>query len=209
MNLITGATGLLGSHIVEQLCLRNRPVRVLVRPGSDRSWLQTQSVEFAEGDISDPASLQKACQGVKTVYHAAARVGDWGPWSDFVKVTIQGTRKVAEAASAAQCERFIHISSISAYGHPDGEGLVLDESAPLGVDLHRWSYYSRAKAQVENELRTMHEAGKLPLTVIRPSWLYGPATGLPSSAWPRCSASVKPRSSATAKTVSTSSTPAT
>lgn len=174
MNLVTGATGLLGSHIVEQLRLRNRPVRVLVRRGSDLGWLKTQGVEFAEGDLSDKAALQKACQGVKVVYHAAARVGDWGPWDDFVRITIDGTRNLAEAASAAGCDRFLHISSISAYGHPDGEGVILDETAPLGSCLHKWSYYSRAKVQAEHDLWAMHKAGKIKLTVVRPSWLYGP-----------------------------------
>jgi 2-alkyl-3-oxoalkanoate reductase len=174
MNLVTGATGLLGSHIVEQLRLRNRPVRVLVRPSTDLAWLKAQNVEFVNGDLSDKASLHKACKGIQTVYHAAARVGDWGPWEDFVKITIDGTRNLAEAASAAGCDRFVHISSISAYGHPDGEGIVLDETAPLGAHLHHWSYYSRAKVQAEHDLWNMHKTGQLKLTVIRPSWLYGP-----------------------------------
>jgi 2-alkyl-3-oxoalkanoate reductase len=174
MNLVTGATGLLGSHIVEQLRLRNRPVRAIVRRNSDTGWLKTQGVECVEGDLSDRAALQKACTGVTTVYHAAARVGDWGPWEDFVKITIEGTRNLAEAASVAGCQRFIHISSISAYGHPNQEGLVLDETAPLGTNLHKWSYYSRAKVKAEQNLWAMHKNGKFPLTVIRPSWLYGP-----------------------------------
>ncbi len=174
MNLVTGATGLLGSHIVEQLRLSQRPVRVLVRPGSDRTWLTPLNVEFVEGDLGDPDSLAQACAGVTTVYHAAARVGDWGPWDDFVKITIEGTRHLARAAAAAGVDRFIHISSISAYGHPDGEGLVLDETAPLGVNLHKWSYYSRAKVRAEHDLWEMYRAGKIKLTVIRPSWLYGP-----------------------------------
>jgi len=174
MNLVTGATGLLGSHIVEQLRLRDKPVRVLVRLGSDTDWLKQQNVEFVYGDLSDRTLLTKACEGVRIVYHAAARVGDWGPWADFVKVTIEGTKNLAEAATDAGCERFLHISSISAYGHPDGEGLVLDETAPLGENLHHWSYYSRAKVQTEKNLWAMHEAGRIRLTVIRPSWLYGP-----------------------------------
>ncbi len=174
MNLVTGSTGLLGSHIVEQLRLRNRPVRVIVRAGSDLSWLKTQDVEIVEGDLADRGSLERACQGIQTVYHAAARVGDWGPWEEFVQITIEGTRNLAQAAAAAGVERFIHISSISAYGHPDGEGLVIDETHPLGQNLHKWSYYSRAKVQAEWDLWAMHEAGKLRLSVIRPSWLYGP-----------------------------------
>ena len=174
MNLITGATGLLGSHIVEQLIKRDMPVRALVRRGSDTSWLREQPIELVEGDIVDRPSLDRAMRGVTCVYHCAARVGDWGPWHEFVRISIEGTRHVVDAAVAAGVERFIHISSISAYGHPDGDGLVLDESAPLGVDLHRWSYYSRAKVQAEEIVWKAHNAGKLKVTVIRPSWLYGP-----------------------------------
>ena len=174
MNLVTGASGLLGSHIVEQLVCRSRPVRALVRPSSDTSWLVKQGVELVEGDITDSASLARALEGVACVYHAAARVGDWGPWSDFVRVTIDGTANMVAAAQAAGVTRFIHISSISAYGHPDGEGLVLDETAPLGQGLHKWSYYSRAKVAAEKLVWEAHERNGLPLTVIRPSWLYGP-----------------------------------
>jgi nucleoside-diphosphate-sugar epimerase len=71
-------------------------------------------------------------------------------------------------------QRFGHISSISAYGHPNEEGLVIDESAPLGVNLHKWSYYSRAKVAAERLVWAAHERGDLVVTVIRPSWLYGP-----------------------------------
>lgn len=174
MNLVTGATGLLGSHLVEQLRLRGRPVRAIVRRSSDVSWLASQGVECVEADLSDRASLERACRGVQTVYHAAARVGDWGPWEEFVEITVNGTRNLAEAAAAAGVQRFVHISSISTYGHPDGEGLIIDETAPLGVQLHKWSYYSRAKVEAEKLLWAMHEQGKIRLTVIRPSWLYGP-----------------------------------
>ncbi|MGB9624275.1 MAG: NAD-dependent epimerase/dehydratase family protein [Phycisphaerae bacterium] len=173
MNLVTGGTGLLGSHIVEQLRKRNRPVRVLVRPGSDITWLKTQGVEFAEGDVTDLESLRRACRGVDCIYHAAARVGDWGPWEDFVRITVQGTANLIEAAAEVPGRRFIHISSISAYGHPNGDGLVLDETAPLGQNLHHWSYYSRAKVEAERLVWAAHREGRIRLTVIRPSWIYG------------------------------------
>jgi 2-alkyl-3-oxoalkanoate reductase len=175
MNLVTGATGLLGSHIVEQLRRRERPVRALVRPGADVRWLKTQDVEMISGDLNDLATIRRACQGVQCIYHAAARVGDWGPWEEFVKVTIEGTHNVFDAAEQCGVPRFIHISSISVYGHRNEPGLVLDETAPLGVNVHRWSYYTRAKVMVEKELQARQAAGsKVKFTVIRPSWLYGP-----------------------------------
>ncbi len=173
MNLITGATGLLGSHIAAKLRADGKDVRALVRTSSDTSFLDTIGVEKAVGDITDRDSLARAMDGVEIVYHVAARVGDWGPWPEFVDITIDGTRNVVEAAAGAGVKRFLHISSISAYGHPDGAGLVLDESAPLGYNLHKWSYYSRAKVEAENIVWSAHEKGDLPVTVIRPSWLYG------------------------------------
>ncbi len=172
MNLVTGATGLLGSHIVEQLRRRNRPVRVLVRRGADTSWLDTQNVEYAYGDLTDRASLDAALRGVTCVYHAAARVGDWGPWSEFQRITIDGSKNLFDAIEAAKVPRMIHISSISVYGHVNGEGLVLDETAPLGQNVHKWSYYTRAKVVVEHELWS--RKGRINFTIIRPSWLYGP-----------------------------------
>ena len=174
MNLVTGGTGLLGSHIIEKLLARGEPVRALVRSSSDTSVLDGWKVQKVPGDVTDAASLTAAMKGVHTVYHAAAQVGDWGPWPQFVAVTIDGTANMLRAAREAGVQRFLHISSISSYGHPDGEGLVLDESAPLGVNLHRWSYYSRAKVEAERLVRAAWDRRELPITIVKPSWLYGP-----------------------------------
>jgi nucleoside-diphosphate-sugar epimerase len=171
MNLVTGASGLLGSHIVEQLRKRDMPVRALVRPGSDRSWLRTQGVEFAEGDVTDPASLAAACEGVDVVYHSAARVGDWGPWEEFQR-TIDGTRNMIEAACTTGVRRFVHISSVSCYGYHTKAGEV-DETFELGYKLYKWAYYSRSKIDAERIAWEAHKAGRIELTVIRPAWIYG------------------------------------
>ncbi|MFQ5461640.1 MAG: NAD-dependent epimerase/dehydratase family protein [Phycisphaerae bacterium] len=170
---MTGGTGLLGSHIAEQLRKRGRPVRAICRQGSDTAFLSGIGAEILHGDLTDADSLQRACEGVDAVYHAAARVGDWGPWKDFVRVSIDGTRNVIEAAARSHVRRLLHISSISAYGHPNRRGLVLDESAPLGAGLHRWSYYSRAKVAAERLVWEAHRHKRIEVTVIRPSWLYG------------------------------------
>jgi nucleoside-diphosphate-sugar epimerase len=173
MNLVTGATGLLGSHIVEQLRRGGQPVRALVRPGSDTAWLAAQGVELARGDITDPGSLRAACASVQVVYHAAAKVGDWGPWAEFERVTIDGTRNVLAAAAAAGVRRLVHVSSISVYGYYT-RAQVIDESFPIGYGLYRWAYYSRSKIAAEELARAAHARGQLAVTVIRPAWLYGP-----------------------------------
>lgn len=172
MNLVTGATGLLGSHIVEQLRRRGMPVRALVRRGSDRTWLKSQGVEFAEGDVTEADSLQRACQGCDVVYHSAAKVGDWGPWSEFQTVTIDGTRNALRAAADARVRRFVHISSISTYGYHTRDATI-DESYELGYKLYRWAYYSRSKIEAERIAWDAHRSGKIEVTVIRPAWIYG------------------------------------
>jgi nucleoside-diphosphate-sugar epimerase len=172
MNLVTGATGLLGSHIVEQLRKRDMPVRVLVRPGSDRSWLETQGVEFAEGDVTDAASVRRAAEGCDVVYHSAARVGDWGPWEEFQAITIDGTRNVIDAAIDAGVRRFIHISSISVYGYHT-KPIEVDETFELGYKMYKWAYYTRSKVAAERIAWKAHTSGKIEMTVIRPSWIYG------------------------------------
>lgn len=174
ISLVTGATGLLGSHIAEQLHRRGQSVRVLCRAGSDTTFLRTIGAEILSGDITDPDAVGRACRGVDTVYHAAARVGDWGPWPDFVRSTINATQYLVDAASKNNVRRFLQISSISVYGHVDGEGRILDESAPLGTNVHRWSYYTRAKIEAERLVWRAHQAGLIVASVIRPSWLYGP-----------------------------------
>jgi uncharacterized protein YbjT (DUF2867 family) len=80
---VTGATGLLGSHIVEQLRGRGDRVRALVRPGSDAGFLAEQGVELVEGDLADRDSLRRLVAGADAVFHCAAKVGDWGPWLAF------------------------------------------------------------------------------------------------------------------------------
>lgn len=173
MNLVTGATGLLGSHIVEQLCKQGRPVRALVRPGSDLAWLKTQPVELAYGDVTDAESVREACRGCEVVFHSAAKVGDWGPWEEFQRVTIDGTRNVVEAAIAAGVRRLVHISSISTYGYHTREGTI-DESFDLGYKLYRWAYYSKSKVEAERIVWQAHRESRIELSVIRPAWIYGP-----------------------------------
>lgn len=175
MNLVTGATGLLGSHIVEKLREQGQPVRALVRKDSDTRLLDSWGVEKVYGDVTDRQSLTEACRGVHTVYHSAAAVGDWGSWEKyFVPVSIGGTANMLDAARRAGVRRFLYVSSISTYGHPNQKGMVLDETAPLGVNLHRWSYYSRAKVEAEKLVWEAYRHGDLAVTVVKPSWLYGP-----------------------------------
>jgi nucleoside-diphosphate-sugar epimerase len=173
-HLVTGATGLLGSHVAEQLTAAGRPVRALVRATSDTAFLQALGVECVVGDLRAPASLERALQGVECVYHAAAKVGDWGSREEFARDTIEGTRQIALICIKRGVRRLIHISSTSAYGHPPPAQQPIDETWPLGERFWIWDDYTRAKVTAERLLWELHHRDKLPVTMIRPSWLYGP-----------------------------------
>lgn len=171
--LITGATGLLGSHLAEQLTARGSTVRALVRPGSDTRFLERLGVELFPGDLLDPDACERAVAGVDTVYHTAAKVGDWGSWREFQVGCLDATDNLAGACQCAGVRRLVHISSTSAYGHPPEGGPPVTEEAPLGQNFWPiWDHYTRSKVEQERRLWALAERG-LPLTVIRPSWLYG------------------------------------
>jgi nucleoside-diphosphate-sugar epimerase len=173
-DLVTGGTGLLGSHIAEQLVAQGRRVRALVRSTSDTRFLQSLDVELVEGDLTDVDSTARAVQDVEVVYHAAAKVGDWGTWSEFQRSCLDATSNLGHAAARAGVRRLVHISSTSAYGHPAAGGLPIDETAALGQNLWwPWDYYTLSKVESERLLWNLATRERLPLTIIRPSWLYG------------------------------------
>lgn len=173
VDLVTGATGLLGSHIAERLIARGRRVRALVRPGADTEFIASVGADLFVGDLTDPASCARAVEGISTVYHAAAKVGDWGRWVEFQAGCLDATATLARAAADAQVDRFLHISSTSAYGHPRDRDEPIDESEPPGQNLWVWDPYTRSKVECERIVREIADREGLAATVIRPSWLYG------------------------------------
>lgn len=168
LSLITGATGLLGSHIAEQLRQRGERIRALVRPGSDSGLLRKLGVELVEGDLRDPASLRQAVEGVDTVYHCGAFVGDWGPWQKYFEGTVQTTRNLVEACRATGNPRILHVSSISVYGKVPAAQGEIHEELPIGQHHWLWDYYGRSKVEAEKVVREYPNH-----TIVRPSWIYG------------------------------------
>jgi nucleoside-diphosphate-sugar epimerase len=178
LNVITGATGLLGSHIAEALAARGEHVRALVRSSSDVSFLKGLGAELTVGDLHDSESLRRAVGGAHVVYHCAARVGDWGAWSQYRREVIDATANVLDACRAAGTGRILYVSSVTVYGHPRNGGEPITEDAPLGQRLYwLWDYYCRSKIAAE----ALARAAGPSVTIVRPSWIYGPRdrTSLP------------------------------
>lgn len=147
-------------------------MRALVRPGSDSRRLQDLSVEVATGDLLDAPSLEPAVAEVEVVYHCAARLGDWGPWSVFETGTVQTTRNLVDACLRGRVSRFLHVSSVAVYGRPrrHADGSLLDERDAPGQHFRWWDYYGRAKLAAEQEVGRLGVAA----TIVRPTWIYGP-----------------------------------
>src|SRR5260370_12123063 len=141
LNVVTGATGLLGSHIAEQLVARGERVRALVRPTSDTTFLKLLGIDMVTGDLADPASLRRAVDGADVVYHCAARVGDWGPWRAYKVNIVDATQHLLDACRKVGIGRFLHVSSIGVYGHLGDRDRPITEEEPLGQNPWVWDYY--------------------------------------------------------------------
>jgi nucleoside-diphosphate-sugar epimerase len=169
LNVVTGATGLLGSHVAEKLIARGERVRALVRPAGDTTFLQQLGVELVTGDLADRESLRQVVDGADVVYHCAARVGDWGPWKLFREQIVDATANLLDACRAASVGRVLHTSSVIVYGHPKVRSDFFTEDEPLGQHPWVWDYYCRAKIKAEE----LYQHYERPWTIVRPSWIYG------------------------------------
>jgi dihydroflavonol-4-reductase len=170
--LVTGATGFIGSHLVERLVARGYDLRVLVRSSSDLRRLRGLGLELAYGDVRDCWAVREAVKGVEVVYHLAGVMRDWGPRQLFLEVNVGGTENVCQACVAEGVARLVHTSSVAATGLEDCSG-VKDENAPLVTDLGQHPYcYSKAESERVVQ-RYVRDCG-LQVTVLRPSYVYGP-----------------------------------
>lgn len=171
--LVTGGTGLIGSHLAARLAAEGDDVRALARPQSDVSHLRTLGVEVVRGNLEDPTSLERALDGIEVVHHNAARVSDWGRWKDFAGVAIDGTARLLEAAERAGVSRFVHMSSAGVYGLRRIRGRRVDEGTPTQRPP-RFDPYARSKILSEQVVLRGCARGGVGVTVLRPTFVYGP-----------------------------------
>lgn len=171
--LVTGATGFLGSHIAERLVARGDSVRALVRPTSRTTFLESLgSVEFMEGDVTNAGSLLPAVEGVDVIYHAAANVSDWGPYSEFKSITVNGTRNMLKAAVAAGTPRFLHVSSDAVYRYQDLR-IGVTEDSPMETRFGPLDYYRKSKTAAERVVSRFQARSALDISIIRPALILG------------------------------------
>lgn len=171
--LVTGGTGFVGSHLVEELRARGDDVRALVRSPARHAEALALGAEPVPGDLDDFNSLRAACDGQDVVYHAAARVEIVGTEDEFRRATVDGTARLLKAAGEARVKRFVQISSCGVY-HPKfyASGQVIDEFTPTPMPP-KWFPYGRAKLRAEQLVREECPP-EMEWVIIRLGYIYGP-----------------------------------
>ena len=162
--LVTGATGFVGSHLVEALLQRGVRVTALARSAGKAAELQGRGVRIVAGHLHDDAALLEAARAQDVVYHVAGVVAARSE-AEFLRANRDGTASLVSAAESAGTERLVLVSSLAA-GGPSPRGLPLDgteEPRPVTA-------YGRSKLAGEKVVA----ASRLRWSIVRPPIVYGP-----------------------------------
>jgi nucleoside-diphosphate-sugar epimerase len=129
-----------------------------------------RGAEPVRGELSDHAAIEAGAQGCELAFHAAAKVEDSGPWEEFQRDNVDGTRNVVEACAAAGVRRFVHVSTEAVL--IAGEPLVhVDETARLRTDS--MAPYSRSKALAEQVVNGAGSGDGFEPVIVRPRFVWG------------------------------------
>ena len=168
-SFVTGGSGFIGGRLIERLVAEGRPVRALARSDAAASKVEALGAEAVRGDLGDRASLAAGAAGCATAFHLAAHLGEWGPWEEFERGNVEGTRNALAACAEAGVRRFVHCGTEAAL--MAGRPLVhVDETAPLRPDSR--APYPATKARAELAVREANRDG-FETVVVRPRFVWG------------------------------------
>lgn len=187
---VSGATGLLGSHVLVELLRSDKKVKALFRNpdsiievktivqfyGMESRW---DNIEWLEGDILDVDRLQDILKDVSHVYHCAALVS-FNPSDSRIlhKINVEGTRNMLNASKEKGVHKFLHVSSTAAIGKGDKSKLCTEDSKWENSD--KISYYAKSKFSSEREVWRANEEG-LNTVIVNPCVIIGPGDPTKSS----------------------------
>jgi nucleoside-diphosphate-sugar epimerase len=167
---VAGGTGFIGSHIIDNLIRKGIQVRALVRNSSNTERLTNGRIEFVYGDVLDSASLKKHIRDIDLVFSAFGILGQWGmPEQTYRNINTKGLKNLIESCLDSDIKQFIHISSAGVLG-PLPDGVVADESFPYNPS----NLYEETKCEAEKEIISFAKREGLPVTIVRPEFVYGP-----------------------------------
>lgn len=171
--LITGATGLLGGHLLQALQQRGERIRALVLPVEHTEKLLAQGVEVVRGDVTDTRTLTPAVKDIEMIFHLAGMMGVERPLAEYRLVNVTGTGNLYLAAQQAGVRRFVHTSSHTVYGL--GYGRFLTEKDALRPDPDP---YSITKAEGDRLIRRLMLNNGMETVILRPGTFFGPGDRL-------------------------------
>jgi dihydroflavonol-4-reductase len=176
--LVTGATGFVGNHVARQLAAAGENVRVLVRATSDLRLLEDTVAERVEGDLRDAASIDRAMQGVRRVFHVAA---DYRLWTrhpeELYESNVEGTRRLIQSALRAGVERIVYTSTVATIAVPR-PGALPNEATQAGL-AEMIGHYKRSKFLAEQVAADAAKSGA-PLVIVNPTAPVGPRDWKPT-----------------------------
>jgi nucleoside-diphosphate-sugar epimerase len=170
--LITGATGFVGSHVADECVRRQIQVVTIARPTSNTKHLESLGATILRGDFDHPDLLREALANASVVIHCAAKVGDWGPVEEYRAFNVDATRKLLDACidRGSALRRFVHLSSLGVYEARHHYGT--DETVP--PPPRHIDGYTQTKVESEQLVLDYHRLHGVPVTVLRPGFIYGP-----------------------------------
>lgn len=170
MIFVTGASGLVGSHLIQSLLVKGKKVRALYRQ-SVPVFAGSDQCEWIKGDILDPIGLTEALEGVDYVYHCAAIVSFApGAAAKMLQSNVEGTANVVNACLVQQIKKLIFVSSVAALGRIR-ENEAIDETMNWTPETSN-SVYGQSKYLAELEVWRAMEEG-LPMAIVNPVIILG------------------------------------
>ncbi|MFC5598396.1 NAD-dependent epimerase/dehydratase family protein [Deinococcus cellulosilyticus] len=174
--LVTGGTGFVGGALVQHLLKDHRSIRVLARTPEKAHPLKALGVEVVKGDVLDAASVKSAMRGVDVLYHVAAVYDMWMPnKSDIIRIAVEGTKNVLQAALDAGVKRVVYTSSYNTIGEAPGT-VGTEETVHRG---YHYAVYEQAKVESERVALSFVQKG-LPVVIVNPGNVYGPGDFKPT-----------------------------
>lgn len=168
--LVTGGTGFTGHNLSKKLLEMGHEVRLLVRSKARVALTaNNRRLEVMEGDIRDSNAVERAVAGVQKIFNIAAMYRSAASVDkDYHDIHVMGTRYLLEAALRHDVQRVVHCSTVGVHGDVK-EPPATEESPYAPADI-----YQRTKLEGELMAREFAEKNSLPLSVIRPTAIYGP-----------------------------------
>lgn len=183
MILVTGGTGLVGSHLLYHLLIENDTVKAIYRKSSDRDRVKHvfsyygaeslyEKIQWVVADITDISSLSKSFKSITHVYHCAARISfDAADYKQMLKINIEGTANIVNLSIANRIEKLCFVSSVAAIGKPVSDSEIT-ESNEWNVEDNNYGY-TISKHGAEMEVWRCSQEG-VPVVIVNPGVIIGP-----------------------------------